>query len=161
VGVSAVSVSDLSFIVMEDSEAEEWAAFLSDASESLVLSSAMKRSDLGSATCHLEVICRAGLLLCVATEASRRLLAAGGFDKEVLRFWWETQGVERGMWSTVGVPDDPFDSWADVAEAVTAATDWIGVANGSSTLYEARVGLAEHLSALGAFEAAGMWGLVP
>lgn len=161
VGITSVSATNLSFIAMEAEEAEEWAEFLSDGGESLVLSSAAKRSDLTSATCHLEVISRAGLLLCVATEASRRLLVAGSFDKEALRFWWEAQGLERGMWSAAGVPDDPFDSWADVGEAVTAATDWIELANSASTLHEARVGLAEHLSALGAFEAAGMWGLIP
>jgi hypothetical protein len=160
-GVNAVSVSDLSFIAMKDYEAEEWAEFLSDSNESLVLSSATRRSALSSATCHLEVISRAGLLLCVATEASRRLLAAGSFDRDVLRFWWEKQGLERGMWSASGIPEDPLDSWGDVGEAVTATTDWIGIANATSTLHEARVGLAEHLSALGAFEAAGMWGLVP
>lgn len=161
VGVATVSAADLGFIAMESYEAEEWAGFLSDANESLVLSSAMKRSDLDSSTCHLEVISRAGLLLCVATEASRRLLAAGSFNKDVLRFWWEKQGLERGMWSANGVPDDPLDSWGDVGEAVVATADWIEMATGASTLYEARVGLAGHLSALGAFEAAGMWGLVP
>lgn len=161
VSITSVSADNLSFIAMEREETEEWAEFLSDGSESLVISSAAKRSDLTSATCHLEIISRAGLLLCVGTEASRRLLAAGSFDKDALRFWWEVQGLERGMWNAAGVPDDPFDSWADVGEAVTAATDWIELANSASTLHEARVGLAEHLSALGAFEAAGMWGLVP
>jgi hypothetical protein len=160
-GVNAVSAGDLSFIAMEDYEAEEWAEFLSDNNESLVLSSSARRSALGSATCHLEIISRAGLLLCAATEASRRLLAAGSFDKNVLRFWWEKQGLERGMWSGSGIPEDPLDSWGDVGEAVMATTGWIGVADAASTLHEARVGLAEHLSALGAFEAAGMWGLVP
>lgn len=161
VGVNQVSVADLGFIAMEDHEAEEWSDFLSDNNESLVLTSATKRSDLESATCHLEVISRAGLLLCVATEASRRLLAAGSFDKDVLRFWWEKQGLERGMWSANGTPDDPFDSWGDVGEAVVATTDWMELATGAPSLHEARVGLADHLSALGAFEAAGMWGLVP
>lgn len=160
-GVNSVSIADLSFIVMEDDEAAEWASFLSSDEESLVLTSASKQSGLDSVSCHLEVLSRASLLLSVATEASRRLLAAGSLDKELLRFWWERQGVERGLWTPRAVPDDPLDSWVDVGDALLATEEWTSTALPDTSFRDARLSLADNLSTLGAFEAVGMWGLVP
>lgn len=156
-----IASGDLAFTGMGGFEAAEWAGFLSAPEDSRPILAASNSSKLGSDACHIEVICRAALLLSVATEASRRLLAAGEWTESELKFWWANQGVQRGLWPSHSVPDDPFDMWGDVSVALEDSEAWSDAAAPNASLWEYRNGAASSIAVLGGFEAVGIWGLVP
>lgn len=160
-GVGSVAQQELEFLNVGAERELEWATYLSSPEDSLTLKHAAEVSGIESATCHLEVLSRSLLLLTVATEASRRLLAAGQLDQSDLKFWWAAHGENRGLWNAQDIPQDPQDVWRDVADALQDASDWQAGVPANHSVRDMRVALAKPLNVLGSFEVAGVWGLLP
>ena len=81
---------------------------------------------------HLQVLCRAALLLRITTGAVVALLrSAGVVFASTSSWWWEPLGDAHGLWEPSGAPDDMADLWLDVMSGLDEIREW---ASGSSPL---------------------------
>jgi len=144
------------------SEKELWIPFLlreTSPDEPWLLRQAKIRGD-SPRTQYTAVIARAALLLRIATGTARQLSIKGSWSRENLSFWWNTIGLDAGLWDEDDVPESLSDLWADVA----AALDDIGTAEvppDTRTIakrsWQSRKSAA--LLTLGGAQRIGMWGL--
>jgi hypothetical protein len=139
-----------------------WLSFLTGRSSPqrpvLLTEADTRGTDVSKARHHLQVIARAALLLRLATGAAAGLLSRSGASPEILRFWWQRVGDERGLWRDSGPPDDLTDLWVDVQEALIANRDWLQSATDTSVgAWTSSSAAALHT--LGSCERIGLWGL--
>ncbi len=137
-----------------------WINFIQNAPTPLPMQFATASTAIDESTCHLRMISRAALLLFLASSSARLLLRKAGYTATDLGFWWQTHGIERGLWSQNEAPDDPLDTWADVSMALQDLSGWIN-ANPGASVYQLRSEHRASIDMLGAFERAGIWSLLP
>lgn len=159
-GGNAPSPNDIERIGLSAAEAENWADFLSSADDPSPLKFAEASTPIEDPSCHLRMISRAALLLFVASGAARQLLHNAGYSAETIGFWWKKHGVDRGLWATDDIPDDPMDAWADIALAMEDLASWRNE-NIDASLRDLRHTPQGHIHELGAFELVGIWSLLP
>lgn len=82
-----------------------------------LLIEANKRGKTTDPDYHIQMMCRATLLLRLATGTGVRLIEEAHFSKDDLRFWWETLGENYGLWEP-GQDDPIAGSLAEVEEAL-------------------------------------------
>jgi hypothetical protein len=117
------SEANLGDVGIAGAEMSKWLAVLNASSDTVVLKYAEQSSAVDEPDCHLQIIARASLLLGLATAATSTHLREAGYTANDLKFWWERQAVERGLWET-GNLMDPHDLWADVNEAIEDNDEW-------------------------------------
>lgn len=109
---------------------------------------------------HLHMICRAALLLRVATGACSQLLAAAGLSMSDAMPWWRAIGEERGLWETVPAEEDLLDLWQDIAAALDDISDWTA-ARATPTYRDLVDDCAQPVSRASALESLAIVGMVP
>jgi len=67
---------------------------------------------------HLQVICRATLLLRLASGAAGELLDRAGLSASEVGFWITAVGEDRALWVPGEEPDPLTELWADVGAAL-------------------------------------------
>lgn len=85
--------------------------------DSIVLTEARKKGSPEEVNYHSQMLCRATLLLRIATGASASLISQAGFKKRDLKFWSDFVGENYGLWET-GDVDPIVDIWTEVEEAL-------------------------------------------
>jgi hypothetical protein len=146
---------------LPDTETGAWLLVLNNTDEPKLFSDAKKRSRVEGSRCHLQVVSRAVLLLALATIAIRRLLIAGGYTREDLKFWWLRFSLDRGLCEEGITLDDPRDLWADVREGLSDLDTWQTRINPGHSLRKWRRDQSHILEMLGALELFAVWGIVP
>lgn len=161
-GLSAPAPADVERVGLNTAEAKNWATFLASTDEPSPLKFAEATVPIDEPSCHLRMISRAALLLFVASGAARRLLQNAGYSADTISFWWKKHGLDRGLWSSADVLDDPMDAWADIAVAIDDIASWQSEGeNVEASLKDIRHAQARHIHTLGAFEFVGIWSLLP
>ena len=108
-------LGDLSLTTVESSFLE---TFLLGVDDCPLLIEADKQS---TSTDHdgleVQMLCRAALLLRVATGATTKMIENARYDQNDLSFWWEPLSINRGL---IGIGStDPFiEMWEDVSQAL-------------------------------------------
>src|SRR5690606_26188864 len=64
------------------------------------------------------IICRALLLLRLATGATEMFLKKSTITKNLTAFWWQSIGLNLGLWENSNEPDDFKDLYQDIREAI-------------------------------------------
>jgi hypothetical protein len=139
----------------------EWEGFLLRnvlPEDSFVISEALKKDALGSARHHLQVICRAALLLRVASGACANLLREADINKDDIRFWWLSLGRERGLWQSGSEPLEFSDLWADIDYALGQLSTWLDNSEGADNRYSLLTDMSREVSILSSFERVALWG---
>jgi hypothetical protein len=143
-----------------DLSAAEWEQFLdltSDKADSPLLAVAEGKATKDAPEYHLQIIARAGMLLRVATGASRALVGAtSSAERAQLAFWWHAIGEDRGFWDSPAIPASLVDLWADVDNAVAQARVARSASQSRRTFLGSNPGAARMLSAC---ERIPLWGL--
>jgi hypothetical protein len=74
---------------------------------------------------HLQVIARATLILRLASGATKELIGnLTDEERELLSFWWNPIGENRGLWETGNAPASFLDLWGDADESLTRLQAW-------------------------------------
>ncbi len=85
--------------------------------DSIILTEARKKGSPEDVDYHSQMLCRATILLRLATGASASLIAKAKFDKDDLKFWSDFVGENSGLWES-GAPNPITDMWNEVEEAL-------------------------------------------
>ncbi len=162
-GGVALPLSDtaLNSIGMSKAQAESWLTVLNGTSEPTMFPEAELQSAIEDARCHLQVISRAALLLYLATTVARKQLAAAGFTRKDLQFWWGPHGINRGLWDGGDQPENPLDLWADILDLLRENSMFITNSAVGLSLYSWRRGQSRAVEFMGAYELVAIWGLLP
>lgn len=94
-----------------------WRDFMLDNATHVFMDRASRTSPPSAKDAHLETLCRATLLLRVATGATRDYLHEAGITVGEMQFWWDALGQDSGLWADEP-PADFVDLWADIIAAV-------------------------------------------
>jgi hypothetical protein len=141
----------------------EWLDFLTARTGALelpLLQLASLDSDIQDASHHLHVICRAALLLRVATGACAVLRKETMLTRTDLDFWWGDIGVRRGLWESSLQPSDCSDLWLDIDAAIRDEKEWrIANMGAAPSFFKWRSDRIAALSTFGQCERVGLWGL--
>lgn len=84
---------------------------------------------------HIQAICRAALLLRIATGAAAQLHRAVGLTTDSSSSWWGPLGEARGLWSVAPSPLDLMDLWLDVSDGLDDLSQW-RTQHGAHTYFE-------------------------
>ena len=158
-GLSHEVQTILSKIGMSESVQSEWHDFLYNINTEspAVIEMAKGTAKVGKTLHVVEVMCRATMLLRLATGASAILLSDAGIGREKLEFWIQAIGIERGLWQPGASPGDLVDLWADVESALEQIDDSMkGTKAGIQELWARK---SRTLAVLGECERVGLWGL--
>lgn len=92
--------------------------FLLNSDECRLLVEADKKS---TATDHegleVQMLCRAALLLRVASGVTTKMIEGAHYSQEDLSFWWESLSLDRGL-IDVGSTDPFIEMWEEVSQAL-------------------------------------------
>jgi hypothetical protein len=146
---------------LNSNEARNWVRFFGSPGTLAPLAYCQNTGDVEDARCHLQVLSRAALLLFLASASTRKHLIAGGFDSNALAFWWHQLGVQRGLWSPGGEPDDSLDFWGEVTETLDEVRAWRTAQPADFSLYEANRNIEGPMRRLSALDIGSVWGLLP
>ena len=142
----------------------EWLKFLSYETEqerSLLLEDARSSADPLHRKHPRQVMARAALLLRVASGVARSgLRNIPNMSAGDLAFWWSALGEDRCLWDHGDVPQDFFNLWADVGDALDDVDAWQAQPGNQQPSYAA-LWRDEPRSAacLGSCERIALWGL--
>lgn len=93
--------------------------FLMSDDEPLLLKEADKKNtNYGDDLVQVHMMCRAVLLLRVATGASMVMLNKAHFNQTDLKFWWESICSDRGILDDLYTGDPFLEMWVDVDDAL-------------------------------------------
>ena len=98
-----------------------WRQFLVDLDgngNTLPLAQASKSSHSNAEWFPVEMLCRAALLLRLASGSCGNHLVQAISDWESLMFWLDDIGVRRGFWPPQEHPDNAIDLWTDIEELI-------------------------------------------
>jgi hypothetical protein len=109
---------------------------------------------------HLPLICRASLLLRLATGSVAALLRDAGISVGDLEFWWVDLLRQRGILSGSGAPPSPVDLWLNVDAALADLDAWRNSAGVSAEISSLLEGPSGPLWTLGGTERVQAWGLL-
>lgn len=85
--------------------------------DSIILTEARKKGSPEDYDYHKQMLCRATLLLRLATGASNQMITEAKISKTDLKFWWEAVGENFGLWES-GLADPITDMWTEVETAL-------------------------------------------
>jgi hypothetical protein len=157
--------SALSNLGITDANQREWHRFFSRDSlprDPSIISMAGASPEIRTEESHIQVIARAALLLRVASGSCRELLGESLISNAELRFWWSGLGENRGLWSTETAPEEFFDLWADIEDALEKLNTWTDDnAPSNCSLFGLLASHARELSRLSSCELIGLWGATP
>ena len=144
---------------MSESTRIEWTGFLTDAevNDPPIVQTASGKSKVGTTSHVVEVMCRATMLLRLATGASAGLLSDAGIGRERLEFWIQAIGTGRGIWQPKAPPEDLVDLWADVEAALEQIED--STKGTQPNAEEIWVRESRGMAILGECERVALWGL--
>jgi hypothetical protein len=141
----------------------QWLDFLTGRTnphDTIVLRFAAVDSNLTDPSHHLQVICRAALLLRVATGACGLLRRETMLTRTDLNFWWSDIGLRRGLWQAPAEPADCLDLWLDIDAAIRDEKEWQAAnAAAAPSFFKWRTDRVAGLSVLGECERVALWGL--
>lgn len=107
-----------------------------------------------------QVLARATLLLRVSTGAAGGMLGSlANMDSAELRFWWSPLGEDRGLWDIVNEPENFYDLWADIRDALQDIALWRNSANSDPAYSALWASNSRAAAILGTMERSGLWGL--
>jgi hypothetical protein len=66
----------------------------------------------------LPIVCRAILLLRLATGSASNLISDSTADVNAFRFWWERHLFKHGIVSSIPTGIDPIDLYTDIRESI-------------------------------------------
>jgi hypothetical protein len=146
-----------------DMNEDQWKQFLNSegADELPPLLRDAQGSDGPESNSHpRQVLARAFLLLRVATGFCQQAIIALNVNRTETEFWWQTVGLDRGLWATGNAPEEFFDLWSDIAIALGDSRDWLDAADAADVSYHAFWQQCAHSAiTLGTSERIGLWGL--
>lgn len=103
------------------------------------------------------LICRAILLLRLATGSANDLLEDSSLNKADLRFWWENICLEQGLTNTTPSGIDTADLYTDVRDSIDEMSNY---PSGSfNSIKESFNSISQELFYLKQFQRPGLWGL--
>lgn len=153
----------LEFLGMDGAESRSLREFLlaeeSPSIASKVLMWAGDRGDDEAVAGHIPVICRATLLLRLASGACADTLREAGVDAEKAGFWWRTLGVERGLWTPENEPEMLTDLWLDIQDSLDELRAWGQQDIQGVSFHQWRDQCCRALVRLGELERVALWGL--
>ncbi len=83
----------------------------------MLILEANKKGGITDPDYHIQMLCRATLLLRLATGAGMKLIEDAHITKEDLKFWWGPLGDNYGLWES-GQEDPISDMWTEVEAAL-------------------------------------------
>lgn len=102
---------------------------------------------------NIQMICRATLLLRIATGASTKLFEEARIGKNDIEFWWKTLGENHGLWQPTET--DPLGTmWSDIEEALNHI-----ISNVSRNFYDWRLSYSSEILTLSGCERIGLSGM--
>lgn len=107
----------------------------------------------------LPIICRALLLLRVASAATEKLLRDVSISVSEIEFWWSELGVRTGLWRPGEEPGDMTELWEDVFVFLDDTDIWLDKNTPGASLAEAKSSPALPLMRLQEMHRAGLWGI--
>jgi hypothetical protein len=108
---------------------------------------------------YLGVICRAALLLRLATGATMNLFESAGVGKARLEFWREEVGVERGIWAPGAQPTILTDLWLDVSTALSDIATFGEASAAQQNYHYLGSALGHVFCPLGSCERVALWSI--
>jgi len=142
---------------------KDWLDFLTRITQSetpRLLTLAATKSDLLTPEHHLQVVSRAALLLRLATGACEALRRDVLVDRQDLRFWWNSFGMRRGLWSAIDEPQNCSDLWSDIDLALQEERNWYAANSAANPSYSQwRTERASDFLVMGQCERISLWGL--
>ena len=139
--------------------AQRWKNFLTSPTRHKVISYARSDDSVRSNDYHLQILCRAALLLRIATANCQQLLRDWSISPTQLHFWWHSIIEDLGIVPSGKSPDTAEDLWFDIEMHSEDLNTWMQTQTAPLTTFAWRRENAEHLSVLGEFERAGLWGM--
>ena len=106
---------------------------------------------------HLRVISRATLLLRVASGAVARLLRLAAIQPNVIGFWADALGEDRGFWPPGSPPVPLTDLWLDAENAIGDLDAAASFAGGFGSYNELMSTCSDALVVLGGCERVALW----
>lgn len=85
----------------------------------LLIVEASKKGKPSDSDYHIQMLCRATLLLRLATGAGLIMIEESKITKDDLKFWWENLGENYGLWEP-GQNDPISDMWDEVESALAS-----------------------------------------
>ena len=105
------------------------------------------------------MVCRALLLLRVATAVVRSAFVDAQFDLEAdgLQAWFNTVGIDRGFWSASQPPEELEALWDDISYAVNALDQYVAANRGDQLNF--MNSMRDQFAFLSQAERACIWGV--
>lgn len=108
----------------------------------------------------ISVICRAILLLRLASAACDSLFRESGLVASDMEFWWKELGSEIGLWESGSEPYQMFDLWADIEFRLDTIEDWLDSADSANAgINSAMKDHATDLWHFERFQRVGLWAM--
>lgn len=107
---------------------------------------------------HIQAICRAALLLRIATGAAAQLHRAVGLATPSTSSWWGPLGEARGLWSVAPSPQDLMDLWLDVSDGLDDLSQW-RTQHGAHTYFELSNDCARPISQISTLDGLAIVGI--
>ncbi|MGE0269285.1 MAG: hypothetical protein AB7S78_12615 [Candidatus Omnitrophota bacterium] len=104
---------------------------------------------------HIQMLCRAMLLLRLSTGSVSRLMECTATTKKDLEFWWEPLGIDRGLWENTST-DPLLDMWSEVNDTINNVNQDASLIN---NVFELRTKLSKELLILSGCERIGLTGI--
>lgn len=105
----------------------------------------------------IPVICRAFILLRIASAAVENFSIKCGVSRSDVRFWWKDLGEKSGLWSIGNQPNQMSDLWADVEQVILNLEQYLESEKGKLQLMRLKQSHAFDLWQIGQFTKAGLW----
>jgi len=151
----------LAALSIQGQEASVLKQFLTDESSlSALVVKALRQDPVGTPGQHVQVMCRATLLLRLATGACLELLNAAALGRDDISFWWCHMGEELGLWPPGNPPSTCADLRADIDASLLALDGAAaGSGNRATNLCQWRRDNLSAIPLLGECERVALWGL--
>jgi len=107
----------------------------------------------------IPVMCRAFLLLRIASAAVENFLEASSIDSSDLEFWWSQFGIQNGLWEPEHSPSQMSDLWADISDAIDNVDSFLEQNTSRIDIARSHSELSYELWQLKHFDKAGLWAI--
>ena len=103
------------------------------------------------------VIARAIILLRICSAATVDLFRNAGIHNSEMQFWWEYQGLYKGLCQSSFNIDDVLDLWIDMQESIDKLMTWCSHNEGICNIYTCRQDNSLDMWHLRQFQRTGLW----
>lgn len=105
------------------------------------------------------VLCRAFILLRIASAAVENFLEKSSISSSDIEFWWSNFGINNGLWTPGNPPEQMSDLWSDIDEAILGLEDFLDQADTNICVTQAHYSVPYELWQVKQFTKAGLWAI--